>query len=300
MPFVGITQSIDPTEQNLGFLMSTKRLVTGFALWISFGTALAQTPGAYLGDLTWAQAEARLATTPVVILPFGAGAKEHGPHMPMNADRVVMEHLVQAAVEARDVISAPPILHGWFPAFRTFPGTEVADPNVFQQYVFETAMSLARNGAQRILFLNTGIANATGLPIAIAAREVREQTGVPTLVVSWGDLETEEYAALEQQETGGHGDEIETSINLYLQPELVNMDLAVTDYGNRPPKDYGGYQPGALTRNENDPLYSATGIFGDATLATTEKGERAVKIMTTELIRAIDGFSKVPRRRESN
>ena len=280
--------------------MSTKHLLASFALWFSCSTALAQTPGAYFGDLTWVEAEARLATTPVVILPFGAGAKEHGPHMPMNADRVVMEHLVQAAVEARDVIAAPPILHGWFPAFRTFPGTEVADPNVFQQYVFETAMSLAKNGAQRILFLNTGIANATGLPISIAAREVREQTGVPTLVVSWGDLETEEYMALEEQEMGGHGDEIETSINLYLQPELVNMNLALTDYGDRPPKDYGGYQPGALTRNEDDPLFSATGIFGDATLATVEKGERAVKIMTAEFIRALDGFSKVPGRRDSD
>jgi creatinine amidohydrolase len=254
--------------------------------------------GAYLGDLSWPQAEQRFAATPVVILPFGAGAKEHGPHMPMNADRVVMDHLVDAAVNSRNVIVAPPILHGWFPAFRTFPGTEISDPGVFQSYVFEAGMSLARNGAQRILFLNTGISNATGLPIAIAAREIRQQTGVPTLVVSWGDLETDEIDALAEQREGGHGDEIETSINLYLQPELVNMDLAVQDYGNRTPKDYGGYQPGVITRNENDPAYSETGIYGDATLATAEKGQRAIEILTGEFLRAIDGFSQVPLQRK--
>ena len=262
-------------------------------------TALAQAPGVWLGDLSWPEAEARFKTAPVVILPFGAGAKEHGPHMPMNADRVVMDHLLEAAVAEKNVIVAPPILHGWFPAFRDFPGTEVADPNVFQAYVQEVAMSLVRQGAQRIVFLNTGISKATGLPISIAAREVRVEAGVPTLVVSWDDLDTEEGDALAEQAMGGHGDEIETSINLYLQPELVNMDLAVQDYGNRSPRDYGGYQPGRLTRDDADPNYTASGIFGDATLATPEKGRRALEILTEEWLKALDGFAEAPRRREN-
>ena len=260
-------------------------------------TAGAEPAGAWLGDLSWPQAEARFRTTPVVILPFGAGAKEHGPHMPMNADRVVMDYLLELAVREKDVIVAPPILHGWFPAFRDFPGTEVADPNVFQAYVHEVAMSLVRQGAQRIVFLNTGISRATGLPISIAAREVRVEAGVPTLVVSWDDLETAEGEAIAEQEVGGHGDEIETSINLFLQPDLVNMELAVRDYGDRAPRDYGGYQPGRLTRDESDPNYTASGIFGDATLATPEKGEKALALLAAEWLRTLDGFAAVPLKR---
>ena len=278
--------------------MSTRRSVIRIIAVLLPAAALAQTPGVHLGDLSWPEAERRYTETPVVILPFGAGAKEHGPHMPMNADRVVMDHLVDAAIKSRDVIVAPPILHGWFPAFREYPGTEVADPNVFQDYVFQVAQSLVRQGAQRILFLNTGIANATGLPISIAAREIRVQSGVPTLVVSWGDLETEEIDALQEQEMGGHGDEIETSINLYLQPDRVDMELAVEDYGDRPPKDYGGYQPGVLSRDLGDPLYSTAGIFGDATLATAEKGEAALAVLTREWLKALDGFAQVPLRRQ--
>jgi len=260
--------------------------------------AQAQVSGAYLGDLSWPEAEERFTETPVVILPFGAGAKEHGPHMPMNADRVVMDYLLQAAVDSRNVLVAPPVLHGWFPAFRDFPGTEVADPDVFRAYIQAIAESLVRQGAQRILFLNTGISKATGLPIAIAAREIRVETGVPTLVVSWDDLETAEMAALQQQETGGHGDEIETSINLYLQPGLVDMGKAVVDYGERSSKDYGGYQPGRITRDSSDPAYSASGIFGDATLATAGKGEQALAILTREWLKAIDGFATVARSRQ--
>jgi len=155
-------------------------------------SANGQSTGVYLGDLSWPEAERRYAETPIVVIPFGAGAKEHGPHMPMNADRVVMDHLLAAAIESRNVIIAPPILHGWFPAFRDFPGTEVANPQVFQDYIFHVGMSLAQQGAQRIVFLNTGIANATGLPISIAAREIRVQTGVPTPCRNskWADTET--------------------------------------------------------------------------------------------------------------
>jgi creatinine amidohydrolase len=278
--------------------MSIGRVLAGISTLIIGSMALGQTPGVRLGDLSWTEAEQRYTETPVVILPFGAGAKEHGPHMPMNADRVVMDHLINAAIESRDVIVAPPILHGWFPAFREFPGTEVANPTVFKDYVFNVGMSLAKQGAQRIVFLNTGIANATGLPISIAAREIRVQTGVPTLVVSWNDLETEEIDALQEQQMGGHGDEIETSINLYLQPDLVNMDLAVEDYGDRSEKDYGGYQPGVLSRDPNDPQYSETGIFGDATLATPDKGKAALDVLTREWLKALDGFAEVPLRRQ--
>lgn len=279
--------------------MSIGRVLVCIGTLIFTFTAWGQSPGVHLGDLSWSQAERRYSETPIVILPFGAGAKEHGPHMPMNADRVVMDHLVNAAIESRDVIVAPPILHGWFPAFRDFPGTEVADPKVFQDYVFHVGMSLAKQGAQRIVFLNTGIANATGLPLSIAAREIRVQTGVPTLVVSWNDLETEEVDALQEQEMGGHGDEIETSINLYLQPDLVNMELAVEDYGDRQTKDYGGYQPGIIARNPDDPSYSESGIFGDATLATPEKGKAALEVLTREWLKALDGFAEVPLIRRS-
>ncbi len=261
-------------------------------------TCFAQTPGARLGELSWVEAERRIASAPIVIIPFGAGAKEHGPHLPMNADRVVMEHLLNAAVESVDVIVAPPILHGWFPAFRDFPGTEVADPAVFQAYVQEVALSLVRQRAKRIVFLNTGISKATGLPISIAAREIRVETGTPTIVISWDDLDTEEISALADQRAGGHGGEIETSINLYLQPELVNMALAVQDYGERATKDYGGYQPGRLTRDATDPSYTASGIYGDATLATPEKGRRAIEILTHEWLKALEGFAQVPLQRE--
>ncbi len=265
--------------------------------WLAAAAPLtAQARGAYLGDLTWPDAERRVREAPLVIVPFGAGAKEHGPHLPMNADAKVLEYLVRLAVDSLPVIAAPPILHGWFPAFRDYPGTEVADPDVFIKYVLDVARSLVQQGARRIVFLNTGIAAATGLPLSIVAREIRTSTGTPTLVVSWDDLETPEYRALQRQRAGGHADEIETSISLYLQPQLVHMDRAVTDYGTAATKNYPGYQPGQFSRDSADPAFSRTGLLGDPTLATPEKGKRALEILSREWLRALRGFAGVPTR----
>jgi len=209
-----------------------------------------------------------------------------------------MEHLCRAAVASLPVIVAPPVLHGWFPAFRQFPGTEVADPDLFRRYVQEIGVSLARLGARRLVFLNTGIAKATGLPLAIAAREIRSELGVPTLVVSWDDLETPEIEALQEQERGGHAGEIETSIHLFLQPGLVQMDEAVADLGPVPTARGPGYEPGLFSRDPADPDYSETGLFGDPTKATADKGRRAIEILTEQWLRALEAFAQQPLRRE--
>jgi creatinine amidohydrolase len=164
---------------------------------------------------------------------------------------------------------------------------------VFAAYVFEVVRSLTQQGAQRIVLLNTGIRNATGIPLAEVAREIRVQTGTPVLLVSWDDLETEEVEGLQEQLVGGHADEIETSIHLVLQPELVRMDRAVVDYPDRARREYPGYQPGLYSRNPHDSAYSTTGLTGDPTLATVEKGERALAVMTREWLKALRGFGGI-------
>ncbi|MCK4762987.1 MAG: creatininase family protein [Candidatus Aminicenantes bacterium] len=247
--------------------------------------------GAFLGELTWPEAEVRLKEAPLVIVPFGAGAKEHGPHLPMNADAKVAEYLCQKAVAALPVVVVPPVRHGWFPAFRDYPGTEIADGDVFRRFIYEIAKSLIKNGAKRIVFLNTGIFKATGLPLAMVAREIRVEYRIPALVVSWDDLEDKEIEKLQEQKIGGHADEIETSIHLFLQPHLVQMEKAVPDYGKPVKKDYAGYRPGLFSRNPGDPAYSKTGLLGDPTKATAEKGKKALDIMTANFIKILAGFA---------
>lgn len=263
-------------------------------LVLSSGIASAQRPGAYLAELTWPEAEQRFRNAPVVIVPFGAGAKEHGPHLPLAADQIVLEHLLQLAVDSTSVLVAPPILHGWFPAFREFPGTGIDDPDVFAKYVLEVSRSLVRHGAKRVLFLNTGITRSTGLPLGMVARQLHSEARVPTLLVSWDDLETEETDRIAEQRMGSHADELETSIMLALRPELVHMDRAVTDYREGGGTPGPGYRPSDYSRKPGDPGFSTTGVFGDPRLATAEKGRRALSIMRTQWLKAIRAFATAP------
>jgi creatinine amidohydrolase len=261
--------------------MRWKHWVTGLLIM----TIQDANAGAYLGELSWVDAQAALATS-VVIIPFAAGAKEHGPHLPMGTDQLVMQQLLDAAVRSRQVLVAPPILHGWFPAFRDYPGTEIAESAVFQAYVSAVAESLIRHGAHKLVFLNTGISKASGLPLSIVARDIRANHDVATLVVSWDDLESAEAQALYQQKRGGHADEGETSIILHLRPDLVDMERAVQDY-RADPKPQIGYRPGKFERD------TEPGLFGDATLASAEKGAALMEIMQKNWLQALDQFESL-------
>ena len=239
--------------------------------------------GEFLANVSWQQAD-KLIKTKTVIIPFAAGAKEHGPHLPLSTDHIVMKHLLKKAAQNSNVIIAPPISHGWFPSFRDYPGTEISDPTIFQNYVKSVAESLVRSGATRIVFLNMGITKATGLPISIVARDIRANYNIPTLIISWDDMESEEAEHLYQQKRGGHADEGETSIILHLRPDLVDMNKAVKDY--RQSKTQIGYTPGKFDRA------TEIGVYGDPTLATAEKGKKILEIMVKNWLLALQQFEQ--------
>ncbi|MCF6193887.1 MAG: creatininase family protein [Kangiellaceae bacterium] len=277
MLFYGANEAITIKDPSMTRLCKT--IVT---LILTFSYFSSVNAGEYLANVSWPEAN-KLIETQTVIIPFAAGAKEHGPHLPMSTDQIVLEYLLAQAKVNSNVIIAPAILHGWFPAFRQYPGTEVSDPTIFQDYVRSVAESLVRSGAKRIVFINMGITKATGLPIAIVARDIRVDHKIPTLVISWDDLETAEAEPLLKQERGGHADEGETSIILHLRPDLVNMSKAVKDYG-REKKAQIGYAPGKFDRTAD------VGVYGDPTLAEANKGRKILAIMVKNWLLALEQF----------
>jgi len=97
----------------------------------------------------------------------------------------------------------------------------------------------------------------------------------------------EEYQALkreisEQEMDGTHADESETSLMLAIAPDAVDMSKAFPSPNESPmPK-------GTLKRFDvDDPNYSPSGVYGDPTLATIEKGEKIAEARIKDLKRAI-------------
>lgn len=222
--------------------------------------------GTWLADLTWLEAERALAKNPIVVLPLGAAAKEHGPHLRLDNDLRLAEALTARVMDAADVVVAPAIAYHHYPAFVEYPGSTSLRAETARDLVIDVVRSIARHGPRRFYVLNTGI--STLRPLEAAASALARED----IVLAYTDL-SRALAATERevctQPAGTHADEVETSMMLVLAPERVDMTKAVRDVHER-------RGPG-LTRDPNATgVYSASGVYGDATLATREKGERLV------------------------
>ena len=240
-----------------------------------------QTPrnrGQLLARLTWVEAEKVLTPEAVVVIPLGAGSKEHGPHLRLENDAILAGYFTRRVLAAADVVVAPLVNAHFYPAFVEYPGSISLSFDTARAVIVDICRSLARHGPRRFYVLNTGV--STVRPLAASAEELAKE-GIllryTDLLQAIGPVEKE----VSQQEGGTHADEIETSMLLYIDPGSVDMARAVKDYQPR--------RPGGLTRDPGKPgIYSPTGIWGDPTLATRSKGERVVEALVTALLHDIE------------
>jgi creatinine amidohydrolase len=228
-----------------------------------------------LENLTWIQAEQALKDYQVVLIALGARTKEHGPHLPLKNDYVMAEYLKDRVAKEVPVVILPTIPYGYYPSFLEYPGSVSLQAETFKNMVTDICRSMNGYGVRKFYVLNTGI--STLRPLDEAAREL----GTDSIILRYLNLlEVDKTLPkdLLQQEGGSHADESETSMMLYISPEIVDMEKAVKDYDPRPGRR-------GLTRNPRGPgTYSPTGIWGDATLATREKGRVIVEATVQAII----------------
>ncbi len=247
----------------------------------AFATAT-KVKGVLLEDLTWVEAEKILTPETVVIIPLGAAAKEHGPHLKLKNDWLIAEYLKRRVLQASDVVIAPTINYHFYPAFVEYPGSTTLRLETGRDLIVDICKSFAAFGVRRFYILNTGISTLRALK---PAAELLEKDGI---LMRYLDLKITEPIEKEirQQEGGTHADEIETSMMLYMAPETVDMKKAVKDY--HPGK-------GKLTRKpDGEGTYSATGIWGNPTLATKEKGKKITEYLVQEILQEIETVRRHP------
>jgi creatinine amidohydrolase len=237
-----------------------------------------QAPGLFLEDLTWVEAEKVLTPETVVVLPLGAESKEHGPHLKLRNDFILAEYLKNRVRLRSRVVIAPTVNYSFYPSFLEYPGSTSLTLETARDVVVQICRSLARYGPRRFYVLNTGVSTVRALAPAA------EALGAEGILMRYTDL-LKTLSPIEkrvsQQEGGTHADEIETSMILYMEPGAVDMSKAVKDYR---PSGSGG-----LTRDPNGPgTYSPTGIWGDPTLATREKGKVVVEALVDALAAEIE------------
>jgi len=240
--------------------------------------------GILLGDLTWQQAERVLTPETIVVIPLGAESKEHGPHLRLKNDFVLAEYFKRRVMARAAVVVAPTVNYHFYPAFVEYPGSTSLRLETARDVIVDICRSLARFGPKKFYVLNTGVSTIRALK---PAQDLLAADGITMRYTDILTIGEEAEKAVRQQEGGTHADEIETSMLLYIDPSLVDMSKAAKDYH---PQGTGG-----LTRDpKGTGTYSPTGIWGDATLATREKGRRVVEAIVEGMLKEIGVLKEMP------
>ena len=196
---------------------------------------------------------------PRLIVPIGT-CEQHGPHMPLGCDSFIVEHLADDLSAEFGVLRAPTLEYG---------------VNVDTERGFAGNASLRRKTLHRTLNDLIDSWEATGVRefILLTAHEHDPHLEALSTVVTSGarvrviDLFEVDFSdLLEGQTEPMHGDEVDTSLMLFLAPELVSLDLAEDYMMSR--DEVRRYRRGWLRVPKGSP-----GSIGRPRLASAAKGE---------------------------
>jgi creatinine amidohydrolase len=246
-------------------------------------------------DLAGPSLAASVGEESLFIQPIGA-VEHHGPHLPLGTDSIVVDELAKAVMGERadlDLVMLPTLSYGLSTEHIWAPGTITLSTSTVLAVLGDVAESVVRAGGKRLAFLNGHGGNTHLLRVAI--REIRAATGLATFIVSGGLPPDNGGPPTDPREEGLgiHGGIGETSVMLYLKPELVDMDKAersvpswVHDYR------YLGFGKAAEFAWLSSDL-SPSGVVGDPTLADAELGEKTFASSVTglgEVLEELMGF----------
>lgn len=229
----------------------------------------------FVEHMRWDEVARRIAAGAVAILPIGAGAKQHGLHLPLNTDRLQAEWLAARLAERVDALVWPVLTYGHYPAFVDYAGSISLSAATFEAAVGEIASAILRHGCRALFVLDTGLSTRAGIERALA----RLDTGWALhLKIHDGPRYRRATSMLTRQAHGSHADELETSLMLAIAPEVVDLSRAEASPA------IANVVPGRLTpTEETSPNYSRSGSFGDPTLATADKGQTLLAAMCDDL-----------------
>lgn len=228
----------------------------------------------------------------ILLLPIGS-VEQHGPHLPLDTDTNAAAEVAERAARRLDdppAIVLPPIWWGLSPYWLPFPGTLTLRPETILAVVADLGASVARHGFRRLVIVNGHGGNA-GI-VGVAATQLADH-GIRAAALSYWDVIGPDIRRLTPGDGGGigHAGQTETSIQLFLQPDLVDQASATpgmcADLRGAPDAPFAGvgYSP-------PDPAREAPhGVYGDAPAGRGELGEQLVALAAERLAAFVRSFA---------
>jgi creatinine amidohydrolase len=249
-------------------------------------------PERFFPYLTWTEIAAMEdKENTVIIQPIGS-IEQHGPHLPLIVDSAIATAVVGKALALlpTDIpaYALPTLFYGKSNEHWHFPGTVTLSSQTLAAVLMEMGESIYRAGFRKLVFVN----GHGGQPqvLEMVARDLHqkyEDLMIFPLFVWRVANAAEELITREELEYGIHGGDAETSLMLSILPDQVHMEKAVREYPHGLPEDSVLSMEGQLPFAWVTRDLTESGVLGDATVATKEKGDRILASLVQSWVQVI-------------
>lgn len=235
--------------------------------------------------MTWKEYEAK--KDKVLIIPVGS-TEQHGPHLPLSVDAVIAEEIAVRFAKEIDGMVAPVLSYGYKSKPLSgggplFPGTIDLNGVTLMNIMEDILEEYIKDGITKIFILNAHFENEAFIleSVDIVSRRHKEVTIIES---NWWDVlskETIDYCFDVVPFPGWafeHAAITETSLMMYLAPELVREDK-ISDEMGAEPAVYAKYP---IVKG----MVPDSGVLAPAVSSNADKGKR----MTDE---AVEAFVKI-------
>jgi creatinine amidohydrolase len=237
---------------------------------------------------------AALGRETTIVLPVGA-TEQHGAHLPLGVDTLVVESVARAAVgvaadeAVAPLVLAPTLAYGRSDHHFGFPGALSLRSETLAAVLRDLVRSLPESGLERLFVLNGHGGNDSTLRTALTDAADAHPVilgGASYWTIAWDALRaagTDDLGPLP-----GHAGGFETSLLLALAEELVHLDRRA------------GPEPRAATEDpanrvifaRHGALLAAEGTSDDARHADADAGRRLFDVIVEQVGGAIVEFQR--------
>jgi creatinine amidohydrolase len=253
--------------------------------------------------LTWPEINEAAALRKMIILPIAA-IQQHGPHLPVDADELIVTALALEAGrrQASGILVAPTINYSYCREAMDFPGTVSVAPNTFMDYCVAVVKGFAYHGFEHILLLNSFAANDN--MVEFIGRQINLETQALCASLTWARLlKIDPSFNASWREAGFPGDshagELETSLYLALDPGSVDhQNIADYQPQTEPIERFtfdDAFGAGAVYLPGWTSARSPSGVRGQPSKASAEKGRLIFEEAVTQLLAVLVEFRARPK-----
>jgi creatinine amidohydrolase len=208
------------------------------------------------------------------ILPIGS-LEQHGPHLPLSTDTIIAEHIAeQVAKRCSNTSLMPPIPLGCSSEHIGFAGTMSLQPETLMNIILDISHSLMKSKLDKVFIINGHGGNKAIVDVAVTKiKEKLPEMHVYSFTII--DIVKRKFDEIRNSDKRlvGHADEIETSLMLAIQPEVVDMSKAVREEPSLPrPLSFELEELARISFAWNSREVTKSGVIGDARPASLETG----------------------------